>query len=63
MAEEVEEYGSLMSGGGVHVWNLSPEVLKIYPLADRIEDGQRHGESVMRRRVIVVTDWEVVGRG
>lgn len=54
----VVEYGGLMSGGGVNVWPDDPELLDIYPLAKRIEHGKRHGGHVMRRRVIVIDDWE-----
>lgn len=55
-----EEYGHLMSGGGVSVWPLDPETLDIYPLAKRIEHGKRHGGHVLRRRIIVLDDWEEV---
>jgi hypothetical protein len=54
----VEEYGQLMSGGGVHVWDLDPELLDIYPLDKRIEHGKRNGGRVLRRRIIVVDKWE-----
>lgn len=54
----VEEYGHLMSGGGVNVWPSDPELLDIYPLAKRIEHGKRHGGTVLRRRIIVVDEWE-----
>jgi hypothetical protein len=59
--EPVEEYGQLMSGGGVHVWNLRPELLEIYSLERRIEQGRRFGGRVMRRRVIVLDEWVEVG--
>jgi hypothetical protein len=54
----VDEYGHLMSGGGVHVWPLDAETLDIYPLAKRIEHGKRHGGTVLRRRIIVLDEWE-----
>lgn len=57
-AEVVTEYGGLMSGGGVNVWPDDPELLDIYPLAKRIEHGKRHGGHVLRRRIIVIDDWE-----
>lgn len=70
MADEIEdgraewgvttEYGHLMSGGGVHVWPLTPLVLKVYLLAERIEHANMHGGKALRRRVIVVEDWEEV---
>lgn len=56
----IEEYGQLMAGGGVHTWPCDPETLDIYPLAKRIEHGKRHGGRVLRRRVIVVDDWEEI---
>ncbi|BFP50061.1 hypothetical protein KCMC57_64290 (plasmid) [Kitasatospora sp. CMC57] len=54
----VEEYGQLMSGGGVHMWNLAPDLLDAYPLDRRIEHGKLHGGKVLRRRVIVLDEWE-----
>jgi hypothetical protein len=56
----VEEYGTLFGSGDVKVWDLSPELVEIYPLAKRIEHGKRHGGRVLRRRVIVVDEWEEV---
>ena len=61
-AEPVTEHAHLMSGGGYHVWNTEPYIEEIYPLAQRIEHGQRHGGRVYRRRVIVVEDWTEVPR-
>ena len=58
--ESVEEYGHLMSGGGVHVWPDDPEILDIYPLDKRIEHGKRHGGRVLRRRIVVLDDWEEI---
>lgn len=55
-----EEYGGLMSGGGVNVWPDGPELLDIFPLAKRIENGKRFGGHVLRRRVIVIDDWEEI---
>lgn len=60
MSEPVTEYGQLMSGGGVHVWKLTPDSLRIYPLAERIEHGKRFGGKVMRRQIIVLDEWEEV---
>lgn len=59
MQPVVEEYGHPMSGGGVHTWNLDPEVLEIYPLAKRIEHTQRHG-TVLRCRIVELDDWEEI---
>ncbi len=56
----VEEHGHLMSGGGVNVWPDDPEILDIYPLAKRIEHGKKHGGRVLRRRIIVVDEWEEI---
>lgn len=56
----VEEHGQLMSGGGVSVWPLDAETLDIYPLAKRIEHGKRHGGTVLRRRIIVLDEWEEI---
>jgi hypothetical protein len=59
-AEPVTEHAHQMSGGGYHVWNTEPYIEKVYPLAQRIEHGQRFGGKVYRRRVIVVEDWAEV---
>lgn len=58
----VTEHAQLMSGGGYHVWNTEPYIEEIYPLAKKIEHGQRFGGRVYRRRVIVVEDWVEVPR-
>ena len=55
--EPVTEHAHLMSGGGYHVWNTEPYIEKIYPLEQRIKNGQQHGGHVYKRRVIVVEDW------
>jgi len=57
--EIVTEYGQLMSGG-VHTRNQSPEIERIYPLAEWIEVERLNGHCVIRRRIIVVEDWEKV---
>jgi hypothetical protein len=59
-AGPVTEHAHLMSGGGFHVWNTEPYIEKVYPLAQKIEHGQRFGGHVYRRRVIVVEDWTEV---
>lgn len=56
----VTEHAHMMSGGGYHVWNTEPYIEEVYPLAQRIEHGQRFGGKVYRRRVIVVEDWAEV---
>ena len=58
--EPVTEHAHLMSSGGFHVWNTKPYIEEIFPLAERIKDGQRFGGKVYRRRVIVVEDWTEV---
>lgn len=55
-----EEHGHLMSGGEVHVWSDDPDVQRIYPLAKRIEHGKQHGGTVLRRRIIVLDEWEEI---
>lgn len=62
--ETVTEYGTRYTGGGVLVWPTdTPELVRIFPLADRIEAGQRNGGKVVRRRVIVVDDWVTLRKG
>ena len=58
----VTEYGQLLSGGGVQLWNLDPALLEIFPLDERIRAGQMGGGVVLRRRVIVVEEWVKVRR-
>lgn len=60
--EMITEYGVLMSGGGVHVRNQAAYVEDIYPLADWLEGQKREGATVLRRKVIVVEDWDEVAR-
>ena len=59
---KITEYGQLMSGGGVHVWKLTPELLDIFPLDDQIKAGQMGGGIVVRREIQVLQDWQEVGR-
>jgi hypothetical protein len=54
----IEEHGHVMSGGGIHTWN--PDTYDVYPLDRRIEHGKRHGGHVVRRRIIVLDDWEEI---
>jgi hypothetical protein len=58
--DATEEYGQLMSGGSIQVWNLHPDLLEIYPLDQRIKAGKLYGGHVLRRRVIIVDDWEEI---
>lgn len=58
--EPVTEYGQQYSSGGYLTMVDSPEIERIYPLADRVRDGQRNGGHVGRRRIVVVEDWEQV---
>jgi hypothetical protein len=58
--EIVTEHAQLMSGGGYDVWNTEPYTEEIYPLAKRIEAGQRFGGKVYRRKILVVEDWKLV---
>jgi hypothetical protein len=57
---EVTEYGLLMSGGGFHVRNPSPEVERIYPVQEWAAAEIRSGGHVYRRKVIVTVEWEEV---
>lgn len=59
MEEEEVEYGILYSGG-ILVWPNDPEIEEIYPLEDRIRHQIRNGCKVVKRKVIVVEDWEEV---
>lgn len=54
---EIIEYGQQMSGGGFRTFIDEPYIEEIYPLADRLEAGMRHGGHVYRRRIIVIEDW------
>lgn len=58
----VTEYGQLYVGGGVLVEPPDPdgEIERVAPLARRIEAGNRHGGTMLRRRVRVLQDWEAV---
>lgn len=59
--DERMEYGDKYRGGSVLVWPTNePELVRIFPLEDRIKAGQMNGGVVMTRRVIVVEDWTEV---
>lgn len=62
LGEPVVEYGQLMSGGGVHVWSFTPQLLQLFPLEQMVQAGQLGGGVVVRRTVRVVTNWEEVPR-
>jgi hypothetical protein len=58
----VMEYGEMLTSGGFQTWNTEPDILAIYPLAERIKNARRFNGKVYRRRIIVVDDWEEVKR-
>lgn len=57
------EYGQRYAGGGYLTFNDSPEILEIQSIATQIRYGQQFGGKVGRRRIIVVTDWEILPEG
>lgn len=61
--EPVIEHALLMSGGSMQVRpDPDPEIEERYPLAEWIQNKQRHGGKVYTRTVIVVEDWREVPR-
>jgi hypothetical protein len=60
--EEITEHAVEMSGGGMHVRWEGPEMEHIYPLEEWIENQQRHGGKVYRRKIVVVEGWTEVAR-
>lgn len=58
--ETITEHAQLYAGGSMLVWPDHPELLRIFPLEERIQAGQRGGGRVFRRTVIVVEDWTEV---
>jgi hypothetical protein len=58
---EVVEYGQLMASGGFAIFDASPEVEAVYPMADRVQAGKRLGFQVRKRRIVVLSDWEDAG--
>lgn len=62
-AGAVTEHALQMAGGSVQVRYDTPEIEKIYPLAEWITHNQRFGGKVWRRRVIVLDDWAEVPAG
>lgn len=53
----VTEYGTRANDGGFDVWPPdNPE----YPTDRRIRHALRNGQTVIRRRVVVVEDWTEV---
>lgn len=55
------EYGTVMSGGGVASRPNSPALDRVAPLAEWIHLQRTVNRSrVVRRRVIVIEDWEEV---
>lgn len=57
---ELLEYATAMTDGSRNVWPDDPELDAIYPLAKRVEHGQRNGGRVLRRRIVVIEDWSEV---
>lgn len=53
----ITEYATEMSGGGMHIRYSDPEIERTNPLGEWIEQRQRRGIQVWRRRVIVMEDW------
>lgn len=56
----VTEHATRYPGGAYHVRWADPRVEKLHPLAEWIENEQRQGSKVYRRRIIVVEDWAEV---
>lgn len=54
--ESVEEHGYMVLGGGVTVWPAD----SAYSLESRVDAARRHGSRVVRRRVIMVDEWEEI---
>lgn len=57
------EYAQQMKSGAWHIEPDYPEVLAIYPLADRIAAAQRFGGGMYRRTVVVTEDWKRLRKG
>lgn len=55
----VTEHATQYSGGSMLVWNERPEILQIFPLAERIAGEQQHGK-VWQRKIIVLQGWTEV---
>lgn len=59
--EAVTEYGTVMSGGGVHIRPNNPVVDRAAPLAQWIDAERNINRTrVVRRRIIVLDEWEEV---
>lgn len=55
------EYGTVMSGGGVQTRPTDPALERVAPLAEWIHLQRTVNQSrVVRRRIIVIDDWEEV---
>lgn len=63
LAEGVHEHGQLFTNRGVLVWpdhaSDTPWVRDI-PLEERIQNTRKNGGKVLRRKVIVLEEWEEV---
>ena len=58
ISEPIVEYAIAYSGGSMLV--RPNDIEDIWPIVEWVEAYQRHGGKVYRRRVIVVSDWELV---
>lgn len=56
----VTEHAIRMSDGSMQVRNSDPELERIYPFERWVENQQRSGGTVYRRRIVVVEDWTEV---
>lgn len=61
-AEPIVEYAVELAGGSMQVWPSEPELEEVYPLAKRIEHGQRRGGRVYTRTIVVIENWSEVPR-
>ncbi|EOD66885.1 hypothetical protein [Amycolatopsis vancoresmycina] len=61
-SEPATEHAEQYTSGAMLVRNPAPEVERVYPLTQWIQDQQRHGGRIFKRRVIVVDDWTEVPR-
>lgn len=60
LTRELDEAEAIVMGDATGPVVTEPYIEEIYPLAQKIEHGQRSGGKVYRRRVIVVEDWAEV---
>lgn len=60
MSTEVTEHATRTKGGTMHVRYTSPDIERVYPLAEWLEHMTEDGGKVYRRTIVVVSDWEEV---